>query len=152
MTRCKRGHERTPENTYVAPDGGRRCRACMNAKKHAYREQDLQRWTQYQRDYRESTRPERLASKRAYGRERVNRNRQIIVIAKGNICQDCGGEFMSRDLHFHHRDPRSKVLSVALMATRSEAALREEIAKCDVLCAECHNRADATRREMEKSV
>lgn len=26
---CNRGHELTPENTYVAPTGRRRCRACM---------------------------------------------------------------------------------------------------------------------------
>jgi hypothetical protein len=33
---CKRGHEFTPENTYVDPRGRRSCRVCMRAK-HARR-------------------------------------------------------------------------------------------------------------------
>ena len=28
-TQCKRGHRFSPENTYYAPDGQRRCRTCM---------------------------------------------------------------------------------------------------------------------------
>jgi hypothetical protein len=31
-THCKYGHEFTPENTYVAPDKGRRCRLCNSLK------------------------------------------------------------------------------------------------------------------------
>lgn len=30
-TACNAGHEYTPENTYVGPDGSRRCRICMRA-------------------------------------------------------------------------------------------------------------------------
>lgn len=30
-THCKRGHEFTPENTYVAPSGSRKCRTCRSA-------------------------------------------------------------------------------------------------------------------------
>jgi len=33
-TRCKSGHELTPENTYTAPDGSRECRKCRK-KRHA---------------------------------------------------------------------------------------------------------------------
>lgn len=31
QTACKRGHEFTPENTYIAPSGGRRCQTCQKA-------------------------------------------------------------------------------------------------------------------------
>ena len=32
QTHCKRGHEMTPENTYTAPDGSRKCRECLNRR------------------------------------------------------------------------------------------------------------------------
>lgn len=31
-TRCPRGHEYTPENTYTSPDGRRQCRACIRLR------------------------------------------------------------------------------------------------------------------------
>lgn len=37
QTHCKRGHEFTPENTYVKPDGRRTCRTCMRIR-------DRKRW------------------------------------------------------------------------------------------------------------
>lgn len=36
-THCKRGHEYTPGNTYIKPDGARSCKACKN-------EQQLRKW------------------------------------------------------------------------------------------------------------
>ena len=35
-THCIRGHEFTPENTYVSPEGWRHCRECHNAKMRRY--------------------------------------------------------------------------------------------------------------------
>ena len=32
-THCQRGHEFTPENTYVDPDGWRNCRACRKVRR-----------------------------------------------------------------------------------------------------------------------
>lgn len=36
-THCKRGHEFTPENTYVAPHGKRTCRTCRNVRQRSRR-------------------------------------------------------------------------------------------------------------------
>lgn len=38
QTHCKRGHEFTPENTYIDKRGCRCCRQCINAKGRAWRE------------------------------------------------------------------------------------------------------------------
>lgn len=35
ITHCKHGHEFTPENTYIKPNGARACRACL--RERAYR-------------------------------------------------------------------------------------------------------------------
>jgi hypothetical protein len=38
QTHCKRGHEFTPENTYVTSQGGRSCRACSTIKSREFEE------------------------------------------------------------------------------------------------------------------
>jgi hypothetical protein len=84
--------------------------------------------------------PKYRESYRRRNRERADRNRQIVVRAKGDHrCQDCGEEFVSSKLHLHHRDPSTKVERVSKMVTyATEAALRAEITKCDILCEPCH--------------
>lgn len=37
-THCGRGHERTPENTYIDPSGDRACRACRRFRHALKRE------------------------------------------------------------------------------------------------------------------
>ncbi|QDH48465.1 hypothetical protein SEA_ZIKO_129 [Gordonia phage Ziko] len=43
------------------------------------------------------------------------------------------------------RDPANKVANVAAMLDYSEQAVKEEIAKCDVRCANCHRRKTVTQ-------
>lgn len=48
---------------------------------------------------------------------------------------------------FHHRDPSTKVDTIARMLTRgvSWAAVQAELDKCDLLCAVCHRLAHASQ-------
>jgi hypothetical protein len=44
-----------------------------------------------------------------------------------------------RWLHFHHRDPETKSFDISNQAhSRSIPELLAEVAKCDVLCEDCH--------------
>jgi hypothetical protein len=54
-------------------------------------------------------------------------------------CDHCG-ESAPECLHFHHRDPSQKkdTLSNAVGQGWTKERLLEELAKCDVLCANCH--------------
>jgi hypothetical protein len=54
-------------------------------------------------------------------------------------CERCR-ERHPATLQFHHRDPKAKVLSVSEAAHRgwSLDKIRKEVAKCAVLCANCH--------------
>ena len=56
-------------------------------------------------------------------------------------CKRCGGKFHPVSMDFHHRDPVEKVFSLGNtneQSYRSECELLAEIAKCDVVCANCH--------------
>ncbi len=57
--------------------------------------------------------------------------------AKDRPCDRCGGRFPPIVMDFHHRDPATKEFDVS-RAGRSYAKLAAEVAKCDVLCANCH--------------
>lgn len=51
-------------------------------------------------------------------------------------------------LDFHHRDEVEKTASVSELVSngRSKAAVREEMTRCDVLCANCHRKEHADYR------
>jgi hypothetical protein len=42
-THCKYGHEFTPENTYIRPEGRRECRVCIEDR-HVARYEAQKRW------------------------------------------------------------------------------------------------------------
>lgn len=61
-------------------------------------------------------------------------------------CADCP----ERDpvcLELHHRDPSVKEGDVSAMYSHSWEAIRAEVAKCDVVCANCHRKRH--RRDSE---
>jgi hypothetical protein len=66
------------------------------------------------------------------------RNREIILAAKAQPCADCGGLFHPVCMDFDHRDPSTKSFAIGGTMTRSESSVRAELAKCDVVCANCH--------------
>ena len=67
-------------------------------------------------------------------RRKVRARKDALKLALG--CQKCGYAGCAAALSFHHRDPATKTCNVGreYVWTRIEA----EIAKCDLLCANCH--------------
>lgn len=54
-------------------------------------------------------------------------------------CADCGGLFPPYVMDFDHRDPATKSFEITRVAGRvSRKKLLEEIAKCDIVCSNCH--------------
>lgn len=53
-------------------------------------------------------------------------------------CIDCGQYYNSCVMDFDHRDPSTKTGVVAWLLTRTPARIWDEIAKCDLVCANCH--------------
>jgi formate-dependent nitrite reductase cytochrome c552 subunit len=62
-------------------------------------------------------------------------------------CLDCGGSFEWCVMEFDHRDPATKAEAVTRMVgLASVERILAEVAKCDVVCANCHRMRTFRRR------
>lgn len=51
---------------------------------------------------------------------------------------DCGVPYPYYVMEFDHRDPSQKLANIGRLLGNSWKRLKDEIAKCDVVCANCH--------------
>jgi hypothetical protein len=61
-------------------------------------------------------------------------------------CVDCGYREHPAALHFDHRPGTKKKFNLALGWSRSWQTILDEIAKCDIRCANCHHVKTHERR------
>lgn len=107
--------------------------------------------------------PERVAEKTTEGHERnkLNGMRKIWRAAiyarksaafrelKNHPCIDCGGKFPSECMDFDHVRG-DKVSTVGLLVEDMTGKREAEIAKCDLVCANCHRiRTNLRRRKSQ---
>jgi hypothetical protein len=76
---------------------------------------------------------------RAAQRKR-SRDRKRAVLAEYRAARGCRCCDAREHLHFHHRDPATKVADLGRMVDHDKGweALWAGVAKCDVLCSSCH--------------
>jgi len=77
----------------------------------------------------------------------------LIVVEKDVSCADCGRRYPPYVMDFDHVRGK-KAMNVARMVNqrRSLKKIREEIAKCEVVCSNCHRIRTWTRRQYKASV
>jgi hypothetical protein len=134
MKRCtKCGEERSAED--YSPNKSW-CKPCSSAYTREYywknREKVLERGRAYDRRYHAANRTQHLARMKDY-REQI---KVIVAEARAEPGMDCGGSFPPVCMEMHHRDPATKRFEVSNAGTPNLA--RAELAKCDVICANCH--------------
>lgn len=72
-------------------------------------------------------------------RQREDKRRaDLNALKEAQGCMRCGYNEDGSKLHFHHRDPNTKLFSIGNGVVYSPQRLQEEIDKCDLLCASCH--------------
>jgi hypothetical protein len=86
--------------------------------------------------------PGRVAKAKAYRKKfyqpHKDKLRAIVLAAKDRPCADCGVRYPSYVMDFdHQRDKRAAVAKLVSQMVTEEALLCE-IAKCEVVCANCH--------------
>ncbi len=72
----------------------------------------------------------------------------VLAYKTSNSCRICG-ESDPIVLEFHHTDPSTKFRGVAKLMSYNTQSLLNEIDKCIVLCANCHNRINAGAVSLE---
>ncbi len=77
-------------------------------------------------------------------RRRRKQLRQKAIEHKGGKCQICGYSRCAEALEFHHRKDVSKSFGISHKGyTRSWQAVKTEIEKCILVCANCHREIHA---------
>jgi hypothetical protein len=80
-------------------------------------------------------------------RKRWRRNAKLLNDLRDVPCMDCGRRYPPCVMQFDHRDGAAKRFMVSRMIHRSPKLILEEIAKCDIVCANCHRERTYQRRE-----
>lgn len=65
--------------------------------------------------------------------------REYLNEIKSGKCKNCKKTYDPCVMDFHHRDPKQKIGTIAVLVSRgSWKNLKNEVEKCDLLCANCH--------------
>lgn len=90
------------------------------------------------------------AKRKAYFKERTAKNIKELNKLKDVTCHDCGKTFPHYVLEFDHVPERGKkkfnLTRCAYVGTLKSPEFLEELAKCDVVCANCHKIRTYKRR------
>ena len=80
-----------------------------------------------------------VEDRRAFDVRRRDRIREIKKKAKDKPCADCGVKYPHYVMQFDHvRGKKVITIGSATAKINSAKALHKEIAKCEVVCANCH--------------
>ncbi|CDX26726.1 Uncharacterized 19.2 kDa protein in cobO 3'region (modular protein) [Mesorhizobium plurifarium] len=130
--------------------------------KEEKREYDRQRYAdphvkariiEQRKRYYVANREQILARTRFWTKRRLAKHRYIVDQLKTGPCMDCGSTYPVCVMDFDHRPGVKKGASISQMVGNwkiSEAVLRAELAKCDLVCANCHRIRTHSRRKVKR--
>jgi len=86
-----------------------------------------------------------------YNRKLTQSKREIIRKAKDKPCMDCGIKYGYWIMQFDHKPGEIKLYTIAAhVSSMSKIKIMNEIAKCDVVCANCHAERTYKRQQGEE--
>lgn len=86
-----------------------------------------------------------------YEARRTQKKYKRFIEYKAGPCMDCNGIFPPEAMEFDHRPGVVKCYNPSSMRGMSSARIEKELAKCDLVCANCHN-IRTRKRRIEKQV
>jgi hypothetical protein len=144
------------------PKTGAVCSPCVAVYKRGYYQnhkkqinrKNLENYRQHYERYSAQRKAQYAAAPgAAKDRARASRaeRKRIVNEAKSKPCMDCGHSFPPECMDFDHRPGEVKIGCVGTLRawTAPIEMIIEEIAKCDLVCSNCH-RIRTTKRRLEK--
>ena len=138
-TKCK---EVKAENEFHKSDSGKsglraKCKQCMAVEGKEWQKKNSKRFATLKKLWRANN-PKKCAES---ARKSYLRLKKFGAEAKGDTCSVCHEIFEDTSrLHWHHRDPDEKMFCIGKRLSLKKSTVLAEIAKCDVLCSDCHVR------------
>ena len=108
-------------------------RARRRVYEAAYRTRNKQKLAAARKRHYTKTQPARQAR----ARQRYQANAAFLAALKDHPCTDCHGVFHHAAMDFDHVRGE-KLFCIAANKGGTRASLLAEVAKCDVVCANCH--------------
>lgn len=143
MKICSKCQQQRPDDEFAVNKKGKdglrsQCKQCESAYHAEYRQTHAEHYREYRR------RPDIKARRKEESRAITAR---IAAIKTERGCVDCGYNDHAEALDFDHLPGTEKLHTVSQMKVRRRwETIVAEIAKCEVVCANCHRVRTAARR------
>lgn len=86
---------------------------------------------------------------RTYQQKRRLKWRKFLDIQKDKPCMDCNIKYISCVMDFDHRPNETKLFVVSNNSYKPHETIVKEIAKCDVVCSNCHRIRTYRRKQCQ---
>lgn len=95
------------------------------------------------------TEAQRVLARKRLKKVKIKQRDYVRSVKNDQPCTDCGQKYPFYIMQFDHREPDKKEFTIGRIAqlTPSMERLKAEIAKCDLVCANCHASRSHFQRE-----
>ena len=146
-TQCKHGHKFNGTEKWSTNWRGYQCRVCRECEKlRQRRKRENPEFKRRCADIAKRWRQAHPEEYRAQYQAAFTKKRQILLDARAGGCIKCGEKHLAC-LDFHHRDGKDKLGHIGEFRKFAIDKVLAEIAKCDVLCANCHRKHHYDERQ-----
>lgn len=99
------------------------------------------------KEYRKEFFRKHPEAKKQYSRYTYSKHQKLRDKEKSKPCMDCGIQYPPYVMHFDHRNGKEKLYNIgSIIGRKTLKIVKDEIAKCDVVCANCHAERTYKRR------
>lgn len=144
---CSKCHKNKPQKafaTYKTRKGETRRRGVCRKCRGDYATENFERLQAWRREYNKKNREKKKARDQAFRVEA----RAYVEKCKARPCKDCKGRFPPVAMDFDHvRGAKVRNIARLLGSGYKLDLIKEEIKKCDVVCANCHRVRTAKRKQ-----